>query len=74
MSQTSSTKSVALPTRLVLQLAFVRSINKALLDTDILSEVLKKRDQTVAATAQAYLAEHTRLTLSAITTLEIIYG
>jgi hypothetical protein len=37
---------------------------KALLDTDILSEVLKSKDPHVLARARAYLAEHGRYTLS----------
>jgi hypothetical protein len=43
---------------------------KALLDTDILSEVLKSKDRQVLARASAYLAEHGRYTLSTITIME----
>src|SRR5438128_2679737 len=49
-------------------------MDEALLDTDILSEVLKKKDQQVLAAARQYLAEHERLAFSAITAYEIIRG
>ena len=45
-----------------------------LLDTDILSEVLKRKDKRVLATARQYLAEHQRLAFSTITAYEIIRG
>lgn len=47
---------------------------KALLDTDILSEVLKSKDQHVLARASGYLAEQRRYTLSTITVMEIVKG
>lgn len=49
-------------------------MNKCLLDSDILSEILKRRDANVTAKAIAYLAEHARLTLSAISVFEILRG
>jgi len=49
-------------------------MSRQLLDTDILSEVIKGRDRTVAARANAYLAEHGRFTTSAISVAEIVYG
>lgn len=49
-------------------------MDEALIDTDILSEVLKKKDQNVLAAAREYLAEHERLAFSAITAYEIIRG
>lgn len=49
-------------------------MTRCLLDTDILSEVIKGKDATVAARATAYLASHGRLTTSAISVAEIIYG
>jgi tRNA(fMet)-specific endonuclease VapC len=49
-------------------------MDKAVLDTDILSELLKKNDQQVLSTARQYLAEHERLAFSAITAYEIIRG
>jgi predicted nucleic acid-binding protein len=45
-------------------------MNKTLLDTDILSEILKGRDEHVAGVASAYLREHQHLALSAVTVLE----
>lgn len=47
---------------------------KVLLDTDILSEILKGKNAAVAAKASAYLAQHGRLTTSAVTVAEIVYG
>ena len=49
-------------------------MGRELLDTDILSEVIKGRDRTVAARATAYLSEHGRFTTSAISVAEIVYG
>lgn len=49
-------------------------MDKALLDTDILSEVLKRKDPQVLATAGQYLAEHQRFAFSAITLYEVIRG
>jgi len=45
----------------------------ALLDTDILSELLKQHPR-VTHRAQAYLAEHERLAFSVITRYEILRG
>lgn len=45
-----------------------------LLDTDILSEVLKQNDQRVLTKARQYLAQHQRLAFSAIAAYEIIRG
>ena len=49
-------------------------MNKALLDTDILSEVGKGIDQTVARNATAYRQVYGFLTLSVISVMEIIQG
>lgn len=49
-------------------------MDQALLDTDILSEVLKGRDSEVLATAGHYLSEHQRLAFSEITVYEIVRG
>src|SRR6185437_6147954 len=46
----------------------------ALLDTDILSEVLKAKDRQVLARAQDYLAVHQRFAFSAITFYEVLRG
>jgi tRNA(fMet)-specific endonuclease VapC len=49
-------------------------MNKCLLDTDILSEIIKGRDPVVAAKARTYLGQLGRLTTSSVTVAEIIYG
>ncbi|PSB35753.1 PIN domain-containing protein [Stenomitos frigidus] len=49
-------------------------MDKALLDTDILSEVLKGINLQVLARANAYLEEHGCYTLSVITVMEIVRG
>ncbi len=49
-------------------------MNKALLDTDIYSEVLRGVNATVAAHALADRQAHGRLTLSVITVMEMVKG
>jgi tRNA(fMet)-specific endonuclease VapC len=49
-------------------------MDEALLDTDILSEVLKAKDARVLDRASLYLAEHQRFSFSAITLYEVIRG
>jgi tRNA(fMet)-specific endonuclease VapC len=49
-------------------------VNKALIDTDIYSEVLKAVDQNVAKNAAAYRKAHGFLTISVITVMEVIQG
>jgi tRNA(fMet)-specific endonuclease VapC len=49
-------------------------MSRALLDTDILSEVLKQRDQNVARAAADYLARHGEFTVSVVSVMEIAYG
>lgn len=49
-------------------------MNKALLDTDIYSEVLKAVDPNVARNATAYRQAHRVLTLSSVTLMELIRG
>jgi tRNA(fMet)-specific endonuclease VapC len=49
-------------------------VNKALLDTDIDSEVLKAIDQNVVRNAAAYRQANAFLTLSVITVMEVIQG
>ena len=49
-------------------------MDAALLDTDILSEVLKKKDLQVLAKASQYLIEHQRFAFSALTVYEIMRG
>lgn len=47
---------------------------RALLDTDILSEVLKAKNPTVLGHVTQYRAAHGRLTISAVTVMEIVQG
>lgn len=49
-------------------------MDKALLDTDIFSEILKGIDQNVVAKATAYRAAFGHHTISAITVIEIVKG
>ncbi len=49
-------------------------MNRALLDTDIYSEVLRGVNATVAAHALAYRQAQGRLTLSVITVMEMVKG
>jgi hypothetical protein len=52
-------------------------LNKALLDTDIYSEILKAIDQTVTRNATAYWQVHGRLSFSAVAIkngLELVTG
>jgi predicted nucleic acid-binding protein len=49
-------------------------MSRALLDTDILSEVLKKKDPRVLARAERYFAQEGRYTLSCVTVLEVVRG
>jgi tRNA(fMet)-specific endonuclease VapC len=47
---------------------------KAILDTDILSEVLKGRNPEVMRNAQMYLSSFGRLTISSVTISEVVKG
>jgi len=49
-------------------------MDEALLDTDILSEILRAKNQQVLEAAARYLAEHQRFAFSAITFYEILRG
>jgi tRNA(fMet)-specific endonuclease VapC len=49
-------------------------VNRALLDTDIYSEVLKAIDPNVTRNATAYRQAHGVLTVSVITVMEVIQG
>ncbi len=49
-------------------------MDEALLDTDILSELLKCKNHNVLAKARGYVTTHQRLAFSAITFYEIIRG
>lgn len=47
---------------------------RVLLDTDILSEIIKKKDAVVEARAAEYLTGEGRFTLSVLSVMEIVYG
>jgi tRNA(fMet)-specific endonuclease VapC len=49
-------------------------MSPALLDTDLLSEILKGKDRQVVKKASAYLADQKQFALSAITYYEVIRG
>jgi tRNA(fMet)-specific endonuclease VapC len=49
-------------------------VNKALLDTDIYSEVLKAKNPTVAQNAATYHQQHGVYTVSVITVMEVVQG
>jgi tRNA(fMet)-specific endonuclease VapC len=49
-------------------------LNKAILDTDILSEIIKGVDQTVAANAKTYRRAFGHYTIAAVTVTEIVSG
>ncbi len=49
-------------------------MNKALLDTDIVSEIGKSRNPTVVGNAKTYRRSHGQYTLSTITVMEIVRG
>lgn len=49
-------------------------MDESILDTDILSEVLKRKDPQVLANARQYLAEHQRFAFSEMTVYEIVRG
>jgi tRNA(fMet)-specific endonuclease VapC len=49
-------------------------MSRCLLDTDILSEIIKGKNTAIAARASAYVAEHARLTTSSVSVAEIVYG
>jgi predicted nucleic acid-binding protein len=47
---------------------------KALLDTDILSEVLRGKNDAVRRSAEVYLSQHGQLTISVLSILEVVKG
>jgi tRNA(fMet)-specific endonuclease VapC len=49
-------------------------MDKALLDTDIFSEVLKRKNKNVSGRAQTYRGRYGRFTLSAATVMEVVRG
>jgi tRNA(fMet)-specific endonuclease VapC len=55
-------------------LAGIRSLNKALIDTDIFSEITKAANPTVIGHATAYRKAFSRYTISAVTFTEVVRG
>jgi predicted nucleic acid-binding protein len=49
-------------------------MNKALLDTDALSEILKGKNQNITRRSTEYLGQFERLTISTIMVMEIVKG
>lgn len=49
-------------------------MSKSLLDTDILSEILKGRNTTIVAKAQEYLKVYPMFTVSTVSIMEIVCG
>ena len=49
-------------------------MNKAILDTDIFSEIIKGVDQTIAAHAKTYRRAFGHYTICAVTVMEIVQG
>jgi len=49
-------------------------VPEALLDTDILSEVMKGRNEAVRSRATEYLAQYAAFSISAVTALEVVKG
>ncbi len=49
-------------------------MEESLLDTDILSEVLKAKNSSVVKRAKEYLTRYGRITISVITVMEIVKG
>ena len=49
-------------------------MDPSLLDTDILTEIFKLRNQSVAAKAAAYLQQHGQFAISAMMRFEVVRG
>ncbi|HKY35343.1 MAG TPA: PIN domain-containing protein [Polyangiaceae bacterium] len=49
-------------------------MNKGVLDTDTLSEIMKGKHSGVSAKAAAYVREHERLTISSVSVAEVVFG
>jgi predicted nucleic acid-binding protein len=49
-------------------------MNSGLLDTDILSEIIKGKNATILAKAAAYIGNHGRLTTSSVSVAEVVFG
>ena len=49
-------------------------MDRSVLDTDIFSEVLERKNGTVVGHAEEYLRHHGRFTITAVTVLEVVAG
>jgi len=49
-------------------------VSKVILDTDILSEIVKAKDATVLLNADRYLDDHEQLTFTSISVFEVLFG
>ncbi|MBD2388392.1 hypothetical protein [Cylindrospermum sp. FACHB-282] len=49
-------------------------VEKSLLDTDILSEIIKRANPQIVAKANTYLNQFEKYTISVITVMEIVQG
>ncbi len=49
-------------------------MDRAILDTDILSELMRDKNRIVRERAASYLTTHGRLTISTLTVMEIVKG
>ena len=49
-------------------------MNPSLIDTDVLSEILKQKDAVIVERASEYLKEHQRFAISSITRYEVLRG
>jgi tRNA(fMet)-specific endonuclease VapC len=52
----------------------MNKVEKSLLDTDILSEIIKRANPVIIAKANIYLNEFDKYTISVITVMEIVEG
>ena len=51
-----------------------RPVYKAILDTDILSEVIKSKNPIVLQNVNAYLDQHAQLTFTSASVFEVLFG
>jgi tRNA(fMet)-specific endonuclease VapC len=52
----------------------MNKVEKSLLDTDILSEIIKRANPCIIAKANTYLNQFDKYTISVITVMEIVEG
>ncbi len=52
----------------------MNKVEKSLLDTDILSEIIKRANPRIIAKANTYLNQFDKYTISIITVMEIVEG